>query len=188
MDFDKAVEDFFELISPYLFVSQSIKVAVLFTLLINISTKRKQKNLYNNIDIPQPSVILDSKTDDFVIYFFKTNSILKEQYKKEIKENNIEILRKEFNLLYPLIILGDSFLKILFAREIKDRCFYKISKIYKKRRKDIIDSIDKVKKSPILENLNILLKDIVEAFSDEFYDKKKVRNYVFKKLEKFTDN
>ncbi len=182
MKFKDALKEFYTLISPYLEGGQKTFISIVYSFITC---------LIKHGDFPDDKIIIPriykkcpSKPDEFILFFFKDIPALKIQYSKEIKGKKMKILRREFKILYPMIVLKDSFLNLVFAEEIKNKNYYKISKIYTKRRKEIIASINKIKESLVFEDVKKWVNMVVKTFFEEFIDNKKFREFIFEKLSK----
>lgn len=113
---------------------------------------------------PDPGYV-QIKSDDFVLNFFMEHPDLKTAYQREIKEKNIEGLRRAFNRLYPIFGLEDPFLTALFFDELELQDFRKIEDEFEQRVEQAKSDVDSLTdKSRLLEGLETFGKEM-KAFS-----------------------
>jgi hypothetical protein len=184
MKLSDSLKEFYNLISPFLIGGQKTFIPIVYSFISCII--KKGENDFSNIEINIPRITKNcpQKPDEFILFFFKDNNSLKKQFSKEIMGNNIKKLRREFKILYPLLVLKDPFLNMIFKEELKDKKFYNISSLYKKRRKELVDSIEKIKESPLFEEVKRWFKITIETFFMEIKNNKNFRELIFEKLGK----
>ncbi len=182
MNFSALIKKFYDLVKPHLLKNQEEAAYILFSLIYTALKRNERINENTKIIIPRLSTIVSSKPDDFILYFFEENKVLSKLYQKEIREKDLKTLREEFKILYPLIELKEPFLCFILQDELKKGNLYRISKIYKNKRKKILEGIKKIKTSKIKDNLFNTINLMVKAFAEEIYDKKNFREIIFEKL------
>ncbi len=182
MNLSELLKKFYSLTVPYLFKTQKDAAFVLFSIVYTALKKNEEINSSTKIIVPKLITIETDKPDDFIMFFFNNNSVLKKLYKGELESKNLEKLRKDFKILYPLIELKEPFLCFILGEELKNGDLYDAYKKYKEKRKKIISGIKRIKISEFKEELFHIIKLIVESFAEEFYDKKEIRGFLFEKL------
>ena len=182
MNLSELIKKFYSLTIPNLFKEQKEASFVLFSIVYTALKKNEEINSNTKITVPRLVSIETEKPDDFILFFFNNNSVLRELYKRELKSKDLEKLRKDFKILYPLIELKEPFLCFILGEELKSGNLYDAYKKYKEKRKKIVSGIKKIKISEIRDDLYNIVKLIVKSFAEEIYDKKEIREFLFEKL------
>lgn len=84
---------------------------------------------------------VETKPDEFILHFFKTNEALGRAYADEIAGRDMKALRAAFPSLYPLCGLADSFLKALFKDDLDSGDYRKIAAQFEARAAKARDDI-----------------------------------------------
>ncbi len=184
MKLSDALKEFYNLISPFLIGGQKTFIPIVYSFISSMIKTGENQLSDTKIHIPRITKNCPSKPNEFILFFFKDNPILFKQYSKEIKENNIKALKREFKILYPLLVLKDPFLNLVFENEIKNNNYYNLSSLYKKRRKELMDSITKIKESSTINEIKRWVKITMETFFNQFKNNKNFRELIFEELSK----
>lgn len=94
--------------------------------------------------------IVKEKPDEFILNFFKRHHAMNRAYQSEIKERDLEVLRKAFSSLYPILGLEDPFLSALFHQELESGNFRKIVKEFEKKVSQAKTDIEAAESEPRL--------------------------------------
>jgi hypothetical protein len=104
---------------------------------------------------------IEVKPDEYVLNFFEKYPALNKIYETEIKSKDMEMLRKAFHGLYPILGLEDPFLSALFYEELKSRDFRKIVKEFEEKVSRAEKDIETFKgKSRLLEGLQTFAEEM----------------------------
>ncbi len=119
-----------------------------------------------------------------LIDFFKTNKGLPLSFRKELMENNHEVLYKAYDLLYPIMVSKDEFLTSIFRIDIRSRRFKKLFRESDTKIKRIIAKINDLKKRPGFHQFMQRFTQDLCGFSITLINNKKLLDQVVKKLMK----
>ncbi len=87
----------------------------------------------------------EENDEEKIINFFNKTKGMKLSFRKELLNNDIEILKKAYSLFYPIIELRDDFLNSIFRLDLKSRRYKKIFKHSDELIKRIVKKINELK-------------------------------------------
>ncbi len=85
--------------------------------------------------------MIENKPDDFILNFYKSRPELLVAYEEEVKRHDLKALRSAFKRLYPVIGLEDPFLQALFAAELENRDYRRLTAEFSSRLEKAISEI-----------------------------------------------
>ncbi len=80
-----------------------------------------------------------------LLNFFNTTKGMKVSFRKELKENNMEVLYNAYQLLFPSLVVKDEFLTSIFRDDLKHRRYKKVFKQSTKKIPRVIKHINGLK-------------------------------------------
>lgn len=106
-------------------------------------------------EVPKPS-------KEELIEFFKSQKGLPLSFRKEIKEDNLEVLNEAYQLLYPILVLKDEFLLSIFRTDVIARRF---KKVFRESNGKINRIIKKINHFKLNENFLPLVRQFTQDLS-----------------------
>ena len=117
-----------------------------------------------------------------LIDFFKTSKGLPLSYRKELMENDLETLYKAYDLMYPIIVSKDEFLRSIFREDIRKRRYKKIFRESDSKINRVTQKINQMKNNDDFQPLMQRFTRDLSGFSLTLINNRKLLDQIVQEL------